>query len=150
FSESIVSTGTSSPRVNAPRARAPKFCTTSGASTGTRSVPGCAPRAACRHTTLVRPFSARLAQRVHSGYCRGHYRRALGVESRVLPCPLAWQRVRCDEVRPRYLTFVNPQPGKGVALFARLALELGRLRPDVPLLVVEGRGGAGWLGRCRL
>jgi glycosyltransferase involved in cell wall biosynthesis len=39
-----------------------------------------------------------------------------------------------------YVTFINPQPDKGVTVFARIALELGRRRPDIPLLVVEGRG----------
>ena len=41
-----------------------------------------------------------------------------------------------------YVTFINPQPEKGAAVFARIALELGRRRPDIPLLVVEGRGKA--------
>ena len=41
-----------------------------------------------------------------------------------------------------YVTFINPQPDKGAAVFARIALELGRRRPDIPLLVVEGRGKA--------
>jgi glycosyltransferase involved in cell wall biosynthesis len=40
----------------------------------------------------------------------------------------------------RFVTFINPQPDKGVAVFARIAVELGRRRPDIPLLVVEGRG----------
>ena len=38
------------------------------------------------------------------------------------------------------MTFINPQPDKGAAVFARIAVELGRRRPDIPLLVVEGRG----------
>ena len=40
------------------------------------------------------------------------------------------------------MTFINPQPDKGATVFARIALELGRRRPDIPLLVVEGRGKA--------
>lgn len=47
----------------------------------------------------------------------------------------------------RYVTFVNPQPAKGVFVFARIAQELGRRRPDIPLLIVEGRGGVNWLPR---
>ena len=36
-------------------------------------------------------------------------------------------------------------------LFARIAGELGRLRPDIPLLVQEGRGRAAtWLGQMGL
>ncbi len=41
-----------------------------------------------------------------------------------------------------FVTFINPQAEKGAAVFARIALELGRRRPDIPLLVVEGRGTA--------
>jgi glycosyltransferase involved in cell wall biosynthesis len=44
---------------------------------------------------------------------------------------------------PQYVTFVNPQATKGVFVFARIAEELARRRPDIPLLVVEGRGRAG-------
>jgi glycosyltransferase involved in cell wall biosynthesis len=40
---------------------------------------------------------------------------------------------------------VNPQPDKGVFVFARIAAEPARRRPEIPLLVVEGRGKAGWL-----
>ncbi len=43
---------------------------------------------------------------------------------------------------PQYVTFINPQPEKGATVFARIALELGRRRLDIPLLVVEGRGTA--------
>jgi len=38
------------------------------------------------------------------------------------------------------VTFINPQPDKGVTVFAAIALELNRRRPEIPLLVVEGRG----------
>ena len=40
----------------------------------------------------------------------------------------------------KYVTFINPQPDKGAAVFARIAIELNQRRPDIPLLVVEGRG----------
>ena len=58
-------------------------------------------------------------------------------------------RVIADDPEPRYVTFVNPQPEKGAAVFARIALELGRRRPEIPLLVVEGRGTADGLAECR-
>ena len=51
---------------------------------------------------------------------------------------------------PRYLTFVNPVPPKGVTVFARIAAELDRRRPDIPLLVVEARGTADGLSRTRV
>ena len=59
--------------------------------------------------------------------------------------------MRCDrDPAKQYVTFVNPQPNKGVFIFARIAHELGARRPDIPLLVVEGRGGVDWLSRTGL
>ena len=51
---------------------------------------------------------------------------------------------------PAYATFVNPQPAKGASVFARIALELEARRPEIPLLVVEGRRGAEGLADCGL
>src|SRR5207248_1210536 len=79
-----------------------------------------------------------------------HYRRTLGLECTALPGPWDWERLRCAAVRGRYVTFVNPQPQKGVFVFARIAAELARRRPDIPLLAVEGRGQADWLYRTGL
>jgi hypothetical protein len=42
---------------------------------------------------------------------------------------------------PKYVTFINPQPSKGMTVFARIAVVLNGRRPDIPLLVVEGRSG---------
>jgi len=47
----------------------------------------------------------------------------------------------------RYLTFVNPEPRKGVFVFARIAEVLSQRRPDIPLLVVEGVAKKGLLPR---
>ncbi len=79
---------------------------------------------------------------VPSRFTQEHYRRTLGVDSAVLPGPWDWGRVRCPHVEGRCVTFVNPQPHKGLFVFARIAVELGRQRPDIPLLVVEGRARA--------
>jgi glycosyltransferase involved in cell wall biosynthesis len=87
---------------------------------------------------------------VPSQFSQAHYRQVLKVDGAVLPGPCGWDRVRCSEVRGRYVTFVNPQPEKGVFVFARIADELGRRRPDIPFLVVEGRGQASWLSRTGL
>ena len=38
-----------------------------------------------------------------------------------------------------YVTFVNPDRNKGVYVFVRIAEQLARRRPDIPILVVEGR-----------
>ncbi len=87
-------------------------------------------------------FADAAAVLVPSGYTRGDYRRRLGIDPAVIPYPLRADRVVAADPEPTYLTFVNPQPAKGAAVFARVAAELGRRRPDVPLLVVEGRGEA--------
>src|SRR5207245_10834661 len=96
---------------------------------------------------LFRPVDAVL---VPSRFAQAHYRRTLGLDCTPIPGPWDWTRVRCQEVRGRYVTFVNPQPPKGVFLFARIALALERRRPDIRLLVVEGRGKADWLERTGL
>jgi glycosyltransferase involved in cell wall biosynthesis len=44
----------------------------------------------------------------------------------------------------QYVTFVNPQVTKGLYVFARIAEVLARQRPEIPVLVVEGRNGPGW------
>ncbi len=41
-------------------------------------------------------------------------------------------------IAPQYVTFVNPEPRKGVHVFARIADVLARRRPDIPVLLVEG------------
>ena len=76
---------------------------------------------------------------VPSEYARRHYRERLGLACHVLPNVIDPGRVCALWRRPRYLTFVNPQPAKGLFVFARIAAELARCRPDIPILVVEGR-----------
>lgn len=68
------------------------------------------------------------------------YRQQLGLESVPIYPLMPAKRYLCDPVAgQRYVTFVNPQPHKGVYVFAKIAEVLGRTRPDIPLLVVEGR-----------
>ncbi len=86
---------------------------------------------------------------VPSAFSREHHRTTLGLQCVDLPPVIDRSRVLVE--RPelgKYLTFVNPVPEKGVFWFARLAQVLGRERPDIPMLIVEGRGRADWLGRC--
>ncbi|MFI5456414.1 MAG: glycosyltransferase [Isosphaerales bacterium] len=75
-----------------------------------------------------------------SQYSRRLYGRRIGLEGTVIPDPIQLDRVVADDPEPKYVTFINPQPDKGMTVFARIALELGRRRPEIPLLVVEGRG----------
>ena len=77
-----------------------------------------------------------------SDYSRRHYRRTIGLDGPVIPDPIRLDKVIAENREPKYVTFINPQPEKGAAVFARIALELGQRRPDIPLLIVEGRGKA--------
>lgn len=61
----------------------------------------------------------------------------------VLPTPIIPDGVVASSHEPVFTTFVNPEPAKGLWLVARIAERLGRERPDIPLLVVEGRAAAG-------
>ena len=87
---------------------------------------------------------------VPSEFARRHYRDKLGLDCRVLPNPVDWERVRVDGGERRYVTFVNPALYKGAYPFVRIAQELGRRRPDIPLLVVESRATKQTLGACGL
>ncbi len=100
---------------------------------------------AYRDARLFQPVDAVL---VASQFAANHYARLLGLQSTVIPSPLDWSKIQSDRASGQhYVTFVNPHPTKGVFVFARIAEQLYQHRPDIPLLVVEGRGGAGWLGR---
>lgn len=87
---------------------------------------------------------------VPSEYSRRHHARALGLDATAIPYPLRFGRVVAEEPVPEYVTFVNPQTSKGAAVFARIALEMQARRPEIPLLVVEGRGRTGGLADCGL
>jgi glycosyltransferase involved in cell wall biosynthesis len=87
---------------------------------------------------------------VPSRFAADHYRKALGLDCTVLSNLLDLARVRVADRDPRYLTLVNPSYEKGVYAFARIADELGRRRPDIPLLVVESRGSEQTLADCGL
>ena len=89
---------------------------------------------------------------VASEFARRHYRDKVGLDCHALPNPVDWDRVRVEDHEPRFVTFVNPVLEKGAGPFIRIAHELGRRRPEIPLLVVESRGhrgnlAAGGLGR---
>jgi glycosyltransferase involved in cell wall biosynthesis len=94
-----------------------------------------------------RAFADASAVLFPSEYSRRDHVCRLGLDGTVIPYPVRLDRVIADDPDPRYVTIVNPQPEKGVGVFARIALELGRRRPEIPLLVVEGRGTADGLAR---
>jgi glycosyltransferase involved in cell wall biosynthesis len=82
-----------------------------------------------------------------SEYSRRHHARLLGLDGPVIPDPIPLDRVVAEDPEPRYVTFINPQPSKGATVFARIAIELNRRRPEIPFLVVEGRGTSDALRR---
>lgn len=78
----------------------------------------------------------------HAQWCQDH----LGLDGCPLYSLIPPSRYLCDrESGQQYVTFVNPQPHKGVYVFAKIAEVLGKRRPDIPFLVVEGRATADWL-----
>jgi glycosyltransferase involved in cell wall biosynthesis len=87
---------------------------------------------------------------VASQFSRRHYRDSLGLNCQVLPNPVDWDRVRVARPDARFVTFVNPAVAKGAYPFVRIARELGRRRPDIPLLIVESRGNRQTLAACGL
>jgi glycosyltransferase involved in cell wall biosynthesis len=76
---------------------------------------------------------------VASEFARRYYRDQVGLNCHILPNPVDWDRFRVEDHKPRFVTFVNPELEKGACAFVRIAHELGRRRPDIPLLVVESR-----------
>ena len=110
---------------------------------------------------------------VPSEFSRAWYLKRLGLQCQVLPYAIDWDRVvdegsrqlavgsresdegsgiasRSSIPSPLFVTFVNPQPTKGVFVFARIVEQLQRRRPDIPILVVESRGQASWLEQTHL
>jgi glycosyltransferase involved in cell wall biosynthesis len=87
---------------------------------------------------------------VPTEYARRYHARRVGLDCAVVPLPFHAARVVAEDPEPRFLTFVNPVPEKGATVFARIASELGRRRPDIPLLVVEGRKKADGLANVGL
>lgn len=85
-----------------------------------------------------------------SHFAARHYRDALGLDADVLPHPVDRDRILAIDWEPTYLTFVNPSVEKGVFVFARIAEELGKRRPEIPLLVVESRAGETAVVGCGL
>ena len=97
-----------------------------------------------------RAFADASAVLVPTEYSRRYHAERIGQECTAIDLTSHPGRILATDPEPRYLTFVNPVPAKGVAVFARIALELGRRRPDIPLLVVEGRGTVDWLDKLGL
>jgi glycosyltransferase involved in cell wall biosynthesis len=76
---------------------------------------------------------------VPSRFLADYYREALGIAATVVPDLIACAQAPAERLDPGYVIFADTTPRQGVYAFARIAAELGRLRPDIPLLVA-GRG----------
>jgi glycosyltransferase involved in cell wall biosynthesis len=82
---------------------------------------------------------------VFSEFSRQYYWDSIRLACQKFPLVVDPQRVEVAEWKPEYVTFVNPEPRKGVFVFARIAESLFQRRPDIPLLVVEGIAKRHWL-----
>ena len=87
---------------------------------------------------------------VPSRFVADYCREAFGLPCTALPPLFDPVRSVAERSGPGYLTFLDPTTAHGVHAFARIADELGRRRPDIPILVVEGRGTEGDLAACGL
>jgi len=87
---------------------------------------------------------------VPSRFAATYYRDALGLDCVTLPTLVDPDRVCAERSESKFVTLVDPTVENGVYAFARIADELGRRRPDIPLLVVEGRGTEATLAGCGL
>jgi hypothetical protein len=54
-----------------------------------------------------------------SEYSRRYHARTLGIDGPVIPDPTPLDRVVADNPEPKYVTFINPHPAKGLTVFAR-------------------------------
>ena len=98
-----------------------------------------------------KPFAESDAVLVPSQYLADYYGEAFETRCTVLPTPLDPGAIGAVEsVGAGYLVFIDPTAGHGAFVFARIADELGRTRPDVPLLVVEGEADEAALAACGL
>ncbi len=93
-------------------------------------------------------FSNIAAIATPTAFAADYYRDALGLNCVVLPNIVEPERVRVEADPVGYVTFVNPSVAKGVGIFAKIADELGRRRPDIRFLVVESRANQNSLAAC--
>ena len=76
---------------------------------------------------------------VPSKFLSDFYKERLRIQSRVLFPIFTSNDYIVQHRNPRFITFINPAPDKGLTLFARLVAESLRKLPQAEFLVVEGR-----------
>ncbi|HKM82334.1 MAG TPA: hypothetical protein VJY15_15400 [Candidatus Acidoferrum sp.] len=57
-----------------------------------------------------------------SEYSRRHHARLLGLDGPVIPDPIPLDRIVAADQEPKYVTFINPQPSKGMAQGLRITI----------------------------
>jgi glycosyltransferase involved in cell wall biosynthesis len=84
-----------------------------------------------------------------SDFLCDHYRAKAGINCIRIPPVIDETRILAERrERARYVTFLNPVLQKGVTVFARLAESVSKNRPEIPFLIVEGRGRTEELANC--
>jgi hypothetical protein len=86
---------------------------------------------------------------VPSRFIADFYRDAFGHACEVIPDLVAPGHSPNEAREPDCVAFLDPTSRNGLHAFARIADELGRLRPDIPLFIA-GRGAEIALDRCGL
>ena len=87
---------------------------------------------------------------VPSEATRRYYHQKLGLSCTAIASPINPEKILCSPGDQPCVTFINPQPAKGVFWFAGVTRELHRRRPDIPVLIVEGRGTTTWISAAGL
>ncbi len=86
----------------------------------------------------------------HSRLTVDYYHEVLGMPCVDLPFPIDIEAVRATKRASDCLLIVDPTAARGAYLLAPLIAALGRRRPDIPVLVVEGQGTAATLASSGL
>lgn len=76
---------------------------------------------------------------VPSCFSKNYYKKLLNIDCHVIPPLIDETKIFTSNNTKQYLTFINPSPEKGLFFFVGIVKELNRVRPDIPILVVEGR-----------
>ena len=100
-----------------------------------------------RSTQAIAEFDGVLCS---SNFVATRLRESSRIVAVVLPGPVDRETVVAATREGKFLTFVDPSVDHGVFAFARIADELGRRRPDIPILVVEGTGTEATVAACGL
>ena len=76
---------------------------------------------------------------VPSKFIADFYSQKLGIRSSVLHPFFKTDPYLANDRNPRFVTFINPVPEKGLTLFARIVAEALQQLPEAEFLVIEGR-----------